>query len=86
MIFLPLAILAIIISSAAYPAYISHTIMSLFIVLLFSTYLVYDIQRLVHKGDYSYDLDEYIIAALDIYIDVIIIFKELLSVLGRGSR
>ena len=59
--------------------------MSLAIIGLFSLYLVFDLQRLSTKAKESlaYSIDDYIIAALDIYIDIVIIFKELLYLLQR---
>ncbi|KAL7740619.1 hypothetical protein ACLKA6_009501 [Drosophila palustris] len=51
-------------------------------ILLFSMYLVYDIQMMVggHKNEYSEE--DYIIAALCIYIDVIQMFLFILMLLG----
>ncbi|EDV94202.1 GH25207, partial [Drosophila grimshawi] len=50
--------------------------------LLFSLYLVYDIQLMVGKRRNQYSEDDYIIAALSIYIDVIHIFIYILTIFG----
>lgn len=50
--------------------------------LIFSTYVVFDIQRLTGYGYYTYDYDDYIIASLDIYIDIMVIFKELVYIIS----
>ncbi|XP_051007440.1 protein lifeguard 2-like [Acomys russatus] len=52
--------------------------------LLFSMYLVMDVQMMV-GGRYHYEVDpeEYIFAALNIYVDIINIFVFILDLLGR---
>lgn len=61
----------------------SKVIVSLAIIGLFSLYLVFDLQRLTGKKSITYTMDDYIIAALDIYIDIVIMFKELIYLLSR---
>lgn len=53
--------------------------------LLFSIYLVYDTQLMIggnHK--YSISPEEYIFAALNLYIDVINIFLYILTIIGAS--
>lgn len=52
-------------------------------VLIFSMYLVYDTQMLIGGKKYQLSEEEYIFAALTIYIDVIQIFLYLLELFGR---
>ncbi|CAG9859562.1 unnamed protein product [Phyllotreta striolata] len=55
--------------------------------LLFSLYLVYDIQVMMGGGHrYSLSPEEYIFAALNLFIDVITIFVYILRIVGIASR
>lgn len=83
LIYFPLAAIVIIIVASSYQTYISHVIVSLIIIGLFSLYLVFDLQRLTGNKAITYSVDDYIIAALDIYIDIVIVFKELIYILSR---
>ncbi|CAB3361634.1 Hypothetical predicted protein [Cloeon dipterum] len=54
---------------------------------LFSVYLIYDTQMMIggnHK--YSISPEEYIFAALNIYMDIINIFMYILTIIGASSR
>ena len=53
-------------------------------VFLFSLYLIYDTQLIMGKFNNEYQIDDYIIAALMIYLDVIQIFLYLLQILGKS--
>ncbi|KAL1450628.1 hypothetical protein WDU94_002970 [Cyamophila willieti] len=55
--------------------------------ILFSVYLIYDTQLMIggnHK--YSISPEEYIFAALNIYLDVVNIFLSILQILGAANR
>ena len=54
-------------------------------VLLFSVYLIYDTQLVLKKFGVGYDIDDYVFAALSIYIDIINIFIYILSLLGSNN-
>lgn len=62
-----------------------HLGISLFGVLLFGVYLIYDTQKLLGDKGNIYSLDDYILASLNIYTDVIQIFLYLLQVLGGSD-
>lgn len=64
------------------PGPVGRTIFSLLGALLFSAYLVFDTQLLIQR----YDLDDYIWAALNIYLDVINLFLYILRILGDSQR
>ena len=81
-IYIPIAGLLIIVFASAFPVYITQLFVSLIIVMIFGIYLMYDIQKLLGRFDEAYTIDDYIIAALEIYVDVVFIFKELLIVIG----
>lgn len=53
---------------------------------LFSLYLIYDIQLLVGNKELMYTLDDYIIAAMNIYIDIMRIFLYILRILMEIQR
>jgi len=57
----------------------------IFGVLLYSIYLIYDTQLIMGKFGNEYEIDDYIIAAIMVYIDIIQIFLYLLQILG-GNR
>lgn len=53
---------------------------------VFSLYLIYDTQLMMGgKHKYALDPEEYIFAALNIYLDVINLFMYILMIVG-GSR
>ena len=71
----PMAVILLILCLLSFRDKITETLVSLIIVAVFGVFLVFDIQRLKGKFFISYKIDDYIIAALDIYIDVVLIFK-----------
>lgn len=62
---------------------IVHTILASLSVLLFSIYLIFDTQLIVGRHENKLDYDDYIIGALMLYLDVVIIFLNLLKLLGN---
>lgn len=54
--------------------------------IIFSLYLIYDTQ-LMMGGDHKYSIspEEYIFAALNIYVDIINIFMYILAIIGASS-
>ena len=63
-----------------------NTVYCLFGVVLFGIYLIYDTQLIIGKFGKTYGIDDYIFAALNIYLDIINIFMMLLSLLGKRRR
>lgn len=55
---------------------------SVIVALLFSAYLVYDIQMVMGGKAYAISPDEYVFASVQIYMDVIIIFLQFLNIMG----
>lgn len=64
------------------PGPVGSTIFALLGAMLFSAYLVFDTQLLIQR----YDLDDYIWASLNIYLDVINLFMYILRALGQSQR
>ena len=50
--------------------------------ILFAIYLIYDTQLLIGSGKVRFSEDDYILAAINIYLDVIILFLKILSIVG----
>jgi protein lifeguard len=51
-------------------------------IILFGFYLIYDVQIIVGGGSYEIDGDDYIIAAIIIYVDIVMLFVHLLKLIG----
>ncbi len=51
--------------------------------ILYSVYLIYDTQLIMGKFGAEFSIDDYVIAALNVYIDIIQIFLYLLQLLSR---
>lgn len=64
----------------------AHIIYSCIAVILFSVYIIYDTQLLLDSSEHSYSVDDYIIATLQLYIDIINLFLNLLSILSRVNE
>lgn len=73
------SILAIIFQS-----YILEIIISAFSVVLFSIYLIFDTQLILGKGELKLTIDDYIFAAMSLYIDIVRIFLEILRIVGAA--
>lgn len=54
--------------------------------LLYALFLAVDCQLVMGRQKYSLDPEEYIFAALIIYLDIIMIFLYILMILGGGSK
>jgi hypothetical protein len=52
-------------------------------VILYGFYLVYDIQLLVGGRDEEFDMDDYVIASIQIYLDVVLLFLKILEILNE---
>lgn len=59
--------------------------LSVIIALLFAAFLFYDIQMVVGKGRYKLSPDEYVFAAVQIYLDIVIMFLNILNIVGIAS-
>lgn len=50
--------------------------------ILFSIYIVFDVQMVIGRGQDSYSMDDYILGALNIYLDVINLLMYILALFG----
>jgi len=62
--------------------YFLHVLYCVFGVIIYSFYLIYDTQLIMGGKRYGLDMDDYIIAAIIIYLDIIMIFLYILSLFG----
>lgn len=59
-----------------------HTIVSFCFVLLFSMYIVYETQKIMGGKRQEYSVDDYVIVAIGLYMDVVNLFLSLLGLVG----
>ena len=62
---------------------ILHTIISAVTVFFFSIYLIVDTQLVLGGKTYEISMDDYVLAAVNLYLDIIIIFIEILKLIGE---
>ena len=60
-------------------------IISAISLVIFSIYIIYDTQLIVGNGEIQLEIDEYVFAAMNLYIDIIQIFLEILKLLGDSN-
>jgi FtsH-binding integral membrane protein len=51
-------------------------------VIIYSLYLVYDTQLMIGKFDNEYSVDDYVFAAINIYLDIINLFIYILRLVA----
>ena len=52
-------------------------------IILYGFFLIYDTQLVAGRGHHKLGVDDYIVGALIIYLDIIMLFLELLKLFGR---
>jgi len=60
-----------------------EVVISVVFIIIYGIYIVIDTQLILGSGKYSFDEEDYIIAALNIYIDIVGLFIYLLQLLGN---
>jgi len=68
--------------TAFLPFPFAHKIYCCLGILLFSFFLIFDTQLIMGKGEYSLSIDDYVFAALQLYIDIIQLFLYILQLFG----
>lgn len=63
-----------------------HAVISVISIGLFSLYIIYDTQLIVGNKEAKYNLDDYILAAINLYLDIINLFLSILRLLGAASK
>ena len=79
------AAMLILISALAIRSEVINLVSSILIGCFFGLHLAYDMQKLAGKYETRYSLDDYILASLEIYIDVVQIFSVILGFLKRSN-
>ena len=69
-----------------FPSKIFRTIIAACSVFIFSIYLIYDTQLILGKGELKLTIDDYIFAALNLYLDIINIFLNILYLFGGSNN
>jgi FtsH-binding integral membrane protein len=65
---------------------ILDTFVCILSVLCYSVYLIYDTQLIFGKVGLEYSVDDYIYAAINVYLDIIQLFLNILEIIGRMSN
>mmetsp|Transcript_51729 Transcript_51729/g.59106 ORF Transcript_51729/g.59106 Transcript_51729/m.59106 type:complete len:244 (+) Transcript_51729:77-808(+) len=53
---------------------------------IFSIYLIFDTQIIIGSGRFKLGYDEYIFAAMTLYLDIIVLFLKILEILGKSKK
>lgn len=59
---------------------------SVVVALLFSVYFVYDLQMILGNKQHKVGVDEWCYAATQLYLDIVFLFLNLLSIIGIASN
>lgn len=51
-------------------------------IFLMGLFIIYDLQLIVGGRKHQYDIDDYIVAAMNLYVDVMMMFVEILKLLN----
>ena len=62
-----------------------HPFVAAILLVIYSVFLIYDTQLIVGKGKHSISMDDYIMGAMILYVDIITIFVEMLSICGTNE-
>lgn len=54
--------------------------------IVFCIYLIYDVQLIVGKNNIKFSEDDYILAAINLYVDIIAIFIRILAIVGTRDN
>ena len=63
-----------------------HPVISAVLVVVYGLYLIYDTQLIAGGGQYALTHDDYIVGALLIYVDIMMLFLELLRLFGSTNN
>ena len=83
--FLFTALIVLIVASILeifFPIPLLRLLVIYFSLMIFSIYLIYDVQLVIGDRRKKFSEDDYILAALNIYLDIVNIFLELLRIFG----
>lgn len=72
--------------AAIFQSRLLNILISVLSVIVFSIYLIFDTQLIIGKGELNLTIDDYIFAAMNLYIDIIRIFLEILRILQQARN
>ena len=74
--------------TAIFPSQVAQTAYAALAAGLFSLFIVYDTQQIIGGKHHShkFEIDEYVFAALTLYIDIIQLFLQLLKLFGNRNN
>lgn len=73
----------LLIISLVFQARILQILFSAAVAIVFGLHLTFNIQKLTGKYEGQYSLDDYIIASLDMYVDIVQIFLAMMEIFRR---
>jgi FtsH-binding integral membrane protein len=77
------ALLLIIIFSALLFFWVGYIVFFLLLgILIYSLYIIYDTQLIIGNKTFAYNVDDYCLAALNLYIDIIYMFIKILQLIS----
>merc|ERR1711953_429217 len=59
-------------------------LISMLMVMILSIYIIFDIQLITGKNSAKYSIDDYILAAMLLYIDILRLFVEILKIVAAA--
>jgi protein lifeguard len=65
------------------PKSIARILLSAIVVMILCLYIIFDIQVIVGNRALALEIDDYVFAAMMLYLDIMRLFLELLKILGR---
>jgi len=78
-------LLGLIIINMFFASAFLRTLICLFGAFLMGLYIIYDTQLILGKGEASLEIDDYIFAAMSLYIDIVQLFTYILQLLGNSD-
>jgi FtsH-binding integral membrane protein len=54
-------------------------------VLIYSIYIIIDTQLILGKFQHEFNTEDYVLAAMNLYLDIINLFLYILSIFGKGK-
>ena len=69
-----------------YRSHFIQLLVSIVCLVIAGIFLIYDTQLIIGKHSHKFSIDDYIMAAMNIYLDIMMIFIYLLQILGGGGN
>lgn len=53
---------------------------------IFGMYIIYDVQIMTGKKAYSLSIDDYVVGAINLYVDILGLFLDLVNIIDYFNR